>query len=112
MVLAGIVDIGVAWLLIPKHGAVGACIGSGAAQVTAVGVMWAIGIHLYQVKLPWVLLAKVAFMSVAAALTAHFVALLFAPLWGVLIGGSASLTILFALFYLTRTLETGRSRPP
>jgi O-antigen/teichoic acid export membrane protein len=105
MVLAGIVDIGVAWLLIPKYGAVGACIGSGAAQVTAVGMMWAIGIYFYQVKLPWVLLAKVAIISIVAALTAHFVALMFAPLWGVLIGGSASLAILFALFYLTRTLE-------
>jgi len=31
-VLAGIVDIGVAWTLIPVHGAVGACIGSGARR--------------------------------------------------------------------------------
>jgi O-antigen/teichoic acid export membrane protein len=104
-VLAGIVDIGVAWTLIPVHGAVGACIGSGAAQITAVGIMWAIGIYLYKVQLPWVFLAKVASISTVAALTAHFVALIFAPLWGVLFGGSASLAVLFVLFYLMRVLE-------
>jgi O-antigen/teichoic acid export membrane protein len=104
-VLAGIVDIGVAWLLIPAHGAVGACIGSGAAQVLAVGIMWAVGIHLYQVKLPWLQVAKIAFISMLAGLTAHFVALRLAPLWGILCGGSASLIVLFGLFYLMRVLE-------
>jgi O-antigen/teichoic acid export membrane protein len=104
-ILAGIVDISVAWLLIPAHGAVGACIGSGAAQVTAVGLMWAIGIYLYKVKLPWVLLAKVASISAVAALTAHFIASRFTPLWGILIGGSASLAVLLGLFYATRVLE-------
>ena len=32
-VVAGIVDVGVAWYLIPAHGAVGACIGNGAARI-------------------------------------------------------------------------------
>jgi O-antigen/teichoic acid export membrane protein len=105
-VLAGIVDMGVAWYLIPAHGAVGACIGSGAAQVIAVGMMWAIGIRLYRVKLPWLLVAKIAFISVLAALTAHYVAVQFAtPLWAILCGGSASVFVLFGLFYLLRVLE-------
>jgi len=104
-VLAGIVDIAIACALIPGHGAVGACIGNGAAQIAAVGIMWATGIRLFHVRLPWVLLAKVAFISTVAALTAHFVALMFAPLWGVLFGGSASLVVLLVLFYLMRVLE-------
>jgi O-antigen/teichoic acid export membrane protein len=104
-VLAGIVDIGVAWTLIPAHGAVGACIGSGAAQVTAVGMMWAIGSHLYKVKLPWMQVAKIAFISVLASLTAHVIAVRLAPLWAILLGGSASLIVLFGLFYLMRVLE-------
>lgn len=104
-IFAGIIDIGVAWYLIPAHGAVGACIGSGAAQITAVGIMWAIGIHLYKVKLPWVLLAKVVFISVVASLTAHYVAVQFAPLWGILCGGSAALIALFGLVYLMRVLK-------
>ena len=83
-VLAGIVDIGVAWYLIPAHGAVGACIGSGAAQVMAVGMMWAVGIHLYKVKLPWLLVAKIAFISVLASLTAHYIAVQLSPLWAIL----------------------------
>ena len=104
-ILAGIVDIGVAWYLIPAHGAVGACIGSGAAEITAIGLMWAIGIYLYKVKLPWVLLAKVAFISVLASLTAHFIAVQMAPLWGILCGGTTALIVLFGLFYLMRVLK-------
>jgi len=104
-VLAGIVDIGVAWRLIPAHGAVGACIGNGAAQVTAVGMMWAIGIFLYKVKLPWLQIAKIAFISVLASLTAHYIAVQLAPLWGILCGGTASLIVLFGLIYLMRVLE-------
>ncbi len=104
-VFAGILDIAVAWYLIPAHGAVGACIGSGAAQVFAVGTMWVVGIHLYKVKLPWMHIAKIAFISTLAALTAHFIAAELAPLWAILLGGSASLIVLFGLFYLMRMLE-------
>jgi len=104
-IIAGIVDIGIAWWLIPKHGAVGACIGSGAAQVFAVGAMWAIGIYLYKVKLPWLLVAKISFISVTAALTAHFIAAQFTPLLAIMLGGSASLIVLFGLMYLMRVLE-------
>jgi O-antigen/teichoic acid export membrane protein len=105
-VLAGIVDIGVAWWLIPAHGAVGACIGNGAAQLTAVGLMWAIGIHLYRVRLPWPQVAKVAFVSTLASLTAHYIARQLTPIWAILCGGFASLIVLFGLFYLMRVLET------
>ncbi len=104
-VLAGIVDIGVAWYLITGNGAVGACIGSGVAQVLAVGTMWAIGIYLYKVRLPWLQTAKIAFISVLAALAAHCIAVRLAPLWGILWGGSAGLIVLFGLSYLMRVLE-------
>jgi O-antigen/teichoic acid export membrane protein len=104
-ICAGVVDIGVAWSLIPAHGAVGACIGNGAAQLMAVGMMWAISIHLYKVKLPWIQVSKIIFISALASLTAHYVAVRLAPLWGILAGGSASLIVLFGLFYLMRVLE-------
>ena len=104
-VLAGIVDVGVAWYLIPAHGAVGACIGSGAAEITAVGLMWAIGIYLYKVRLPWVLVAEITFISVLASLSAHYIAVMLAPLWGILCGGSAALIVLFGLLYLMRVLK-------
>ena len=71
---AGVVDWGVAWYLIPAHGAVGACIGNGAAQLTAVGILWAMVIYLYKVKLPWLQIAKIVFISALAALTAHLIA--------------------------------------
>jgi hypothetical protein len=58
------------------------------------------------VKLPWLLVAKIAFISVLAALTAHYVAVQFAtPLWAILCGGSAALIVLFGLYYLMRVLE-------
>jgi O-antigen/teichoic acid export membrane protein len=104
-VLAGIVDLGVASYLIPAHGAVGACIGSGAAQVLAVGMMWAVGVHLFKVRLPWLLIAKVTVSSTLASLAAHFIAACFAPLWAVLWGGTGSLIVLFGMFYLLRVFE-------
>lgn len=104
-VFAGVVDIAVAWWLIPTYGAVGACIGSGAGEIVAVGLMWLIGIYLYKIKLPWALIAKVAFISIVASLTAHFVAIRFKPLLGILLGGSASLIVLFGLLYVMRVLE-------
>jgi O-antigen/teichoic acid export membrane protein len=104
-VLAGVADWGVAWWLIPAHGAVGACIGNGAAQASAVIMMWAVAIHLYKVKLPWLQVAKIVFISALASLTAHFVAVHFSPLWAILFGGSASLIVLFGLFYWMRVLE-------
>ena len=104
-VLAGIVDIGVAWYLIPAHGAVGACIGNGAAQAVAVGGMWAVAVYIYKVKLPWMQIAKITFISALAALTAHYIAVQLPPLWGILAGGTASLIVLFGLFYMMRVLE-------
>jgi hypothetical protein len=105
MVIASIVDVGVTWTLVAAHGAVGACIGSGSAQITAVGIMWTIGVRKFDVKLPWILSAKVAAMSVTAALTAHFVARLLSPLWGILLGGGAALIVLVTLTILLRIFE-------
>jgi O-antigen/teichoic acid export membrane protein len=104
-VLAGIVDLGVAALLVRNHGAVGACIGSGAAEIVCVGGMWVMGIMLYKVRLPWLLIGKVVLISTLASLTAHFVAIQFAPVWGILLGGSASMLVLLVLFYLLRVLK-------
>jgi hypothetical protein len=67
--------------------------------------MWAIGIYLFKVKLPWRQIAKIVLVSALAALTAYFIAAHLNPLWAVLCGGSVSLTVLFALFYLLRVLE-------
>jgi O-antigen/teichoic acid export membrane protein len=102
---AGIIDISVAWSLIPAYGAVGACIGSGAAQMTAVGIMWAIGIRHYKIKLPWLLAAKIVIISAIASLTAFIIAAHLPPLWAILFGGIASITVLFGLYYLMRVLE-------
>ncbi|MGD0730465.1 MAG: polysaccharide biosynthesis C-terminal domain-containing protein [Terracidiphilus sp.] len=104
-VLAGIVDVGVAWYFIPAHGAVGACFGNGAAQVAALGIMWAGAIYLCKVKLPWMQITKITFASGLASLAAYFIAARLAPLWGILLGGIASLIVLFGLIYLMRVLE-------
>jgi O-antigen/teichoic acid export membrane protein len=104
-VFAGVVDICVAWYFIPALGAVGACIGNGAAQLMAVGVMWTACIHLYKVKLPWRLVAKIVFISTLASLCAHFIAAHLPPFWAILCGGSAALIVLFGLLYLMRVLE-------
>ena len=67
--------------------------------------MWVVASHLYKVKLPWMQVTKIAFISALASLTTHFIALRLAPMWAILWGGSASLIVLFGLFYLLRVLE-------
>lgn len=104
-ILAGIADLSVAWWLIPTHGALGACIGSGAAQIMAVGFMWAICIALFQIQMGWLHLAKVVLSSIAAGLTAHLVARFCTPLVGILLGGTGSLAVLFSSMYLLRIFE-------
>jgi O-antigen/teichoic acid export membrane protein len=104
-VIAGVVDWSTAWALVRTHGAVGACIASGAAQVTAVGLMWAVSIKLYKVRLPWLFVGKVALVSAVASIAAHYVAVQFAPLWGFVLGAVASVIVFLILFYLLRVLE-------
>jgi O-antigen/teichoic acid export membrane protein len=104
-VLAGIIDIGVACALIPVHGAVGACIGNGMAQITAVGIMWGVGIRLFHVRLPWALIAKISAASASAALSAHFVAAALPPFVGLLLGGCTSLLVLLVFTYALSVLE-------
>jgi O-antigen/teichoic acid export membrane protein len=105
-VIAGIVDIGVAWCLIRGHGAVGACIGSGTAQVVAIGMMWAIGISKYKVRLPWISVAKVVFISAVASFTAHYVAIQFSPAWAIVWGGTTSVGVLLGLCRVLRLFES------
>ncbi len=68
-------------------------------------MMWAIGIRLYDVKLPWVFVAKVVTISTLASLAAYYISSLLSPLLGILCGGSVALVILFALLNLMRVLN-------
>jgi O-antigen/teichoic acid export membrane protein len=104
-VIASFVDIGVAWLLIPAHGALGACLGSGAAQFTAVGLMWAVGIRRYNIQLPWKFALKIASISVLASLAAYGVSSRLSALPGLIIGGLTATSIFIALGYRFKILE-------
>lgn len=104
-VIASFVDIGVAWYLIPAHGALGACIGSGAAQITAVGLMWAVGIRQYKIELPWGFISRLTAISITASLAAWEVSRRLAPL-PALIGGALTATAVFLLLaYIFKMLE-------
>jgi hypothetical protein len=56
-------------------------------------------------KLPWLQVTKISFISVLSALTAFGIAMRLKPVWGILCGGSASLIVLFGLLYFMRVLE-------
>jgi hypothetical protein len=73
--------------------------------LAALAMMWAGGLRSYPIKLPWLQVAKTAFISTMAALTAHFVALHLSPVGAVLCGGVSSLIVLFSLLYFMRVLE-------
>jgi len=68
-------------------------------------MMWAIGIHLYKIKLPWVQIAKITAVSITSAVVARLVVARMPALWGVIAGGCAALATLLVLFYLLRVLE-------
>jgi O-antigen/teichoic acid export membrane protein len=104
--IASFVDIGVAWLLIPSLGAIGACLGSGAAQILAVSIMWAIGIHRYKIKLPWAFFAKIIAISSAAAAAAYFVTTHLPLVLGLVAGCIAAIVVFFGLSYLFKILES------
>jgi O-antigen/teichoic acid export membrane protein len=104
-IIASVVDVGIAWYLIPAHGAVGACIGSGAAQVTAVGLMWGIGIRQYRIQLPWAFIFKLTVISAVASLAAYTVTSRLAPLGALIVGSATAVTVFLTLAYLFKMLE-------
>lgn len=104
-IFAAVLDVSVAWALIPAHGAVGACIGSGVAQITAVGLLWGIGIWRYKIPMPWTLLAKVVLSSVAASGAAYMLTNKMRAAAGLAVGTVVAAVVLMALFYLLRVLE-------
>jgi O-antigen/teichoic acid export membrane protein len=104
-VIASFIDIGVAWYLIPSLGAVGASLGSGAAQITAIGLMWIIGIYRDDIRLPWRFLAKVTMISIAASVAAYGVSFRLAPVWALIAGGITATITFFLLAYAFKILE-------
>ena len=104
-VIASFVDIGVAWYFIPSLGALGACIGSGAAQFTAIGLMWIIGIYRDNIRLPWRFLAKITGISIAASLAAYAVSFRLVPIWALIMGSTVATVTFFLLAYAFKILE-------
>lgn len=120
---AGVLDIGLAWKLIPVYGAVGACIANGVAQFAAVTLLWGVAIVLFKIEFPWLLTVKIFFISIVAGLAGHLCAMRLAPVsratapaahslqyWAVhasavLACGAVSLAVLLVLFYLFRILQ-------
>ena len=104
-VVASFVDIGVAWVLIPAHGALGACLGSGAAQFTAVALMWGVGIRQYRIKLPWGFILKITLFSAMASGAAYAVIRRMTPLPALLLGMLIVLGTFCLLAYVFKVLE-------
>lgn len=104
-ILASFIDIGVAWALIPAHGALGACIGSGAAQFTAVTLMWGVGIALYNIRLPWGFILKITAISAFTALATYAVISHLSPLPALIAGCAIAAGLFILLAYLFKLLE-------
>jgi O-antigen/teichoic acid export membrane protein len=104
-IIASFIDIGVAWYLIPSLGALGASIGSGSAQITAIGLMWIIGIRRDGIRLPWRFLAKVTAISTAASVAAYAVSSRLLPVWALIVGGAVATITFFLLAYTFKILE-------
>jgi O-antigen/teichoic acid export membrane protein len=104
-IIASFVDVGVAWALIPSYGALGACLGSGAAQFTAVVLMWAVGIHRYDIRLPWGFLFKLTAISTFCAIIAYGATSKLSALPALILGSVISSTLFLLLGYVFKILE-------
>lgn len=104
-VVASIIDVAIAWLLIPRYGALGAAIGSGAAQVIAIVTLWALGIRQYRVRLPWTFLAKVSAVSAVAAACAGAVVWFSNAFIGLIVGGAVAVGVFVVLAALLQVFE-------
>jgi O-antigen/teichoic acid export membrane protein len=104
--IAGIVNIALDILLIPHFGALGAAVANGTTQAFSVIALWAVGIRLIGIRLPFAFLGRIAGLSAAMAITVHYAVSGLQPVaqvcTGVLIG-----TILYVLLLrLARGLES------
>lgn len=104
-VVASFVDVGVAWWLIPRLGALGACIGSGVAQGLAVGSLWAIGVARYDIRLPWRFFAKLTAISAVSGMLAYGVARSLPPVLAVICGAGVAILSFFVLNFIFGILE-------
>ncbi len=100
--VASVIDIAVAAALIPRHGALGAAIGSGVAQMLCVGVLWFLAVRRYAVRLPWRFFAKITAISAIAACLGYLPVMHMAISTGVIAGSilTASGALLAALAFL------------
>jgi O-antigen/teichoic acid export membrane protein len=104
-IVASFVDIAVAWALIPAHGALGACLGSGAAQFTAVALLWGIGISQYKIPLPWGFIFKVTAISAFTGLATYAAISRLSALPALIAGSILSTILFFLLAYLFKVLD-------
>lgn len=103
--VAAVIDIAVASYLIPQYGAVGACLGSGAAQTAAVVAMWTIGIRRYKIRLPVGQLFKLTGISAITALASYYASRHLPPVLSLIVGGATALVLFAVLCYVFRVLE-------
>ena len=103
--LASALDVGVAWWLIPRHGAVGATIGSGIAQAVAVVALWTQGVIRYRVRLPWAFLGKIVCISIIAATVAAIITTHTSAIAGLIMGSAAGGVVLIGLGLVWRVLQ-------
>lgn len=104
-VVASAVDIGMAWVLIPRFGAVGAALSSGSAQILAISTLWALGVRQYRIQLPWAFLGKIAAISSVAAGAAYAVVRSTIPVVGLIVGGCLAVLLFLLLASLLRVFE-------
>ena len=94
-------NIGLDWLLIPAHGAVGAAIGNGVAQATLVIAYWVLCMVLFRVAPDFRSAGKVAAGSAAMAIPVLLLNHLLPPLPALIAGSISGAVIYVAVLAIT-----------
>lgn len=103
--VASVIDVAVAVLLIPRHGALGAAIGSGVAQMLCVSALWFLAIRKYQVRLPWQFFGRIVAISVVASAVGYACVVRTPPVVGLILGGVLSTVTFLVLAGMLRVFE-------
>ncbi|MDE3105419.1 MAG: polysaccharide biosynthesis protein [Acidobacteriota bacterium] len=105
-VIGSVLDLGVAALLIPRYGAIGACLGSGAGQFFAVLSLWTVGIRRYKIQLPWRFIGRISLISLVASAASYYVARHLQFMLGLVLGSATAIAVFFVQAYFFKILES------
>ena len=105
LILTGVVNIALDWLLIPRYGAIGAAWGNGLAQTFGILAVWQQGRRFFHYSFPVMTGVRMSGAAVAMAGLAYWIGRKVPGMPGLLLGVAAAVPTFLLLVKLLRALD-------